>query len=80
MNLILRQCKKVAETAYMINWYYLPQNIILALLLIILRSRITIKITAGKFFHMSIATFGAVSIEKILNKFYKLKFYHIKCI
>jgi len=46
-------------------------------MLIILRSRIVIKITAGKIFHMSIETFGVVSIEEILNKFYKLlsKFY-----
>jgi len=45
----------------MTNWYYLPHKTILSLMLIILRSRIVIKITAGKIFHMSIETFGVVS-------------------
>ncbi|GAB1864858.1 Odorant receptor [Camponotus japonicus] len=59
-ELVADQCKKVGEAAYMINWYYLPHKTVLGLILIILRSRIVIKITAGKIFHMSIATFGVV--------------------
>ncbi|XP_011257832.3 odorant receptor 83a [Camponotus floridanus] len=59
-ELVANQCKKVGEAAYMINWYYLPHKTVLGLILIILRSRIVIKITAGKIFHMSIATFGVV--------------------
>lgn len=59
---LLRQCKKVGEAAYMTNWYYLSHKTVLGLILIILRSRTVIKITAGKVFHMSISTFGVVSI------------------
>ncbi|XP_014484211.1 PREDICTED: odorant receptor 13a-like [Dinoponera quadriceps] len=59
-ELVTDQCKKVGEAAYMINWYALPHKTALDLILIILRSSIVIKITAGKIFHMSIATFGVV--------------------
>ncbi|KAF3054512.1 Odorant receptor 185 [Nylanderia fulva] len=59
-ELVTGQCKKVGEAAYMTNWYQLPNKTILGLILIILRSRTVIKITAGKIFHMSIATFGVV--------------------
>lgn len=45
----------------MTNWYYLPHKTVPSLILINLRSRIVIKITAGKIFHMSIPTFGLVS-------------------
>jgi len=48
----------------MTNWYQLPRKTILGLILIILRSSTVIKITAGKIFHMSISTFGDVSIVK----------------
>lgn len=47
----------------MTDWYQLPHKTVLGLILIILRSRIVIKITAGKIFHMSIPTFGVVSIK-----------------
>lgn len=50
----------------MTNWYQLPHNTVLGLILVILRSSKVIKITAGKIFHMSIATFGDVSIASIL--------------
>jgi len=53
----------------MTDWYQLPHKTVLDLILIILRSRIVIKITAGKIFHMSIQTFGVVSIMKIVNDF-----------
>jgi len=53
----------------MTDWYQLPHKTVLDLILIILRSRIVIKITAGKIFHMSIQTFGVVSITKIVNDF-----------
>ncbi|XP_032669659.1 odorant receptor 82a-like [Odontomachus brunneus] len=61
-ELVTEQCKKVGEAAYMTNWYHLPHKTALGLILIILRSSIAIKITAGKIFHMSIPTFGVVSI------------------
>ncbi|XP_077269675.1 odorant receptor 10-like [Temnothorax americanus] len=59
-ELVTDQCKKVGEVAYMTDWYELPHKIVLDLILIILRSRVVIKITAGKIFHMSIQTFGVV--------------------
>ncbi|XP_020279296.1 odorant receptor 82a-like [Pseudomyrmex gracilis] len=59
-ELVTDQCKKVGEAVYMTNWYSLPHKTALDLLLIIVRSRIVIKITAGKIFHMSIPTFGTV--------------------
>ncbi|XP_018343943.1 PREDICTED: odorant receptor 4-like [Trachymyrmex septentrionalis] len=59
-ELVSNQCKKVGEVAYMTDWYQLPHKIVLGLILIILRSRIVTKITAGKIFHMSIQTFGVV--------------------
>lgn len=48
----------------MTNWYDLPRKTVLGLILVIIRSNIVIKITAGKIFHMSIETFGNVSIIK----------------
>lgn len=45
----------------MTNWYKLPHKTALGLILIIARSSNVIKITAGKLFQLSIATFGDVS-------------------
>lgn len=47
----------------MINWYRLPHKTALGLILIISRSSTVIKLTAGKLVHLSIATFGDVSIS-----------------
>ncbi|XP_076760937.1 uncharacterized protein LOC143429290 [Xylocopa sonorina] len=57
---LTEQCKKVGEVVYMTNWYYLPDKVILDLILIIVRSNVVIDITAGKFVHLSIYTFGQV--------------------
>ncbi|XP_020295544.1 odorant receptor 4-like [Pseudomyrmex gracilis] len=54
------QCKHVGEMAYMTNWYELPHQTARGFVLIIARSSNVIKITAGKLFHLSIATFGDV--------------------
>nr|XP_012214659.1 PREDICTED: uncharacterized protein LOC105667432 [Linepithema humile] len=54
------QCGQVGEIAYMTNWYLLPGNTALGLVLIILRSSIIIKITAGKMIELSLSTFGNV--------------------
>ncbi|XP_034171930.1 odorant receptor 4-like [Osmia lignaria lignaria] len=54
------QCKKVGEAVYMTEWYYLPDKYILDLLLIISRSSVAIKMTAGKFVQMSLITFSSV--------------------
>lgn len=52
---------KVGEVVYMTNWYYLPDKMILDLILIIARSSVVVQITAGKLIHMSIQTFTDVS-------------------
>ncbi|KAG5319286.1 OR4 protein, partial [Pseudoatta argentina] len=55
---VTEQCKQVGEIAYMTNWYCLPHKTARSLVLIISRSSSVIKLTAGKLFHLSIATFG----------------------
>lgn len=45
----------------MTNWYELSHKTAISLVLIIARSSNVIKITAGKLFQLSIATFGDVS-------------------
>jgi hypothetical protein len=47
--------------AYMTKWYKLHNKTALALVLIIGRSSNVTKMTAGKLFQLSIATFGDVS-------------------
>ncbi|XP_076675869.1 odorant receptor 4-like isoform X2 [Andrena cerasifolii] len=59
-EILMEQCKKVGEVVYMTNWYYLPVKAILDLRLIITRSSVVIKMTAGKLIHMSVYTFGDV--------------------
>ncbi|CAL7936654.1 unnamed protein product [Xylocopa violacea] len=57
---LTEQCRKVGDIVYMTNWYYLPDKMILDLILVIGRSNIVVDITAGKIIHMSIDTFGQV--------------------
>ncbi|XP_025265284.1 uncharacterized protein LOC105252252 isoform X2 [Camponotus floridanus] len=57
---LTEQCKNVGEKAYMINWYELPHETALDLVLIIARSNNVIRLTAGKLFQLSIATFGDI--------------------
>ncbi|KAL0117020.1 hypothetical protein PUN28_010114 [Cardiocondyla obscurior] len=59
-EIVTEQCKYVGEMAYMTNWYNLHHKTALGLVLIIVRSSNVIKFTAGKLFHLSIATFGDV--------------------
>ncbi|XP_026668778.1 odorant receptor 4-like [Ceratina calcarata] len=59
-EILTEECRKVGEVVYMTNWYYLPDNHILDLIMIIARSSVVVQITAGKIFHMSIYTFGDV--------------------
>nr|XP_012135245.1 PREDICTED: odorant receptor 4-like [Megachile rotundata] len=54
------QCKSIGETVYMTNWYYLPNKDILDLIMIISRSHMMTKITAGKVVPMSFDTFASV--------------------
>ncbi|KAM0725284.1 hypothetical protein ACS0PU_008770 [Formica fusca] len=44
----------------MTKWYLLPGNSALGFVLIILRSSIVVKITAGKMIELSLSTFGNV--------------------
>ncbi|XP_018046458.1 PREDICTED: odorant receptor 22c-like [Atta colombica] len=59
-GIVTEQCKLVGEMAYMTDWYNLHYTTARSLILIIARSNDVIKITAGKLFHLSIATFGDV--------------------
>jgi len=52
----------------MINWYELPHKSALGFVLVIARSSNVIKMTAGKLFQLSIATFGDVSNRYITLK------------
>ncbi|XP_011684716.1 PREDICTED: odorant receptor 63a-like [Wasmannia auropunctata] len=59
-EILTQQCKKVGETAYMIDWYRLPRKTALGLILVISRSSAVIKITAGKLVQLSVVTFSDV--------------------
>ncbi|XP_011684389.1 PREDICTED: odorant receptor 82a-like [Wasmannia auropunctata] len=59
-EIITEQCKKVGEMAYFTNWYRLPHKTALGMVLIISRSSVVIKITAGKLVQLSLITFGDV--------------------
>ncbi|XP_018364254.1 PREDICTED: odorant receptor 22c-like [Trachymyrmex cornetzi] len=59
-EIVTEQCKLVGEIAYMTDWYNLHHTTARGLILIIARSNNVVKITAGKLFHLSIATFGNV--------------------
>ncbi|XP_071862691.1 uncharacterized protein [Bombus fervidus] len=61
-EILTEQCKKVGEVVYMTNWYYLPGKTILDLIMVIARSNMVVHITAGKLVHMSVYTFGSVSL------------------
>jgi len=55
----------------MTDWYNLHYKTALGLVLIIARSNTVIKITAGKLFQLSIATFGDVSNAYIFKKTFR---------
>ncbi|XP_014612513.1 PREDICTED: odorant receptor 4-like [Polistes canadensis] len=59
-ELLVDQCKKVGAASYNIEWYRLPKNVGLSLILLIAISNCPSKITAGKFFELSLFTFGKV--------------------
>ncbi|XP_076642172.1 odorant receptor 26 [Halictus rubicundus] len=54
------QCLQVGEKAYMTQWYRLPHKTAAGLTLMISRSRMVTRITAGKLLPISISTFGDV--------------------
>ncbi|KAG7198556.1 hypothetical protein KM043_005921 [Ampulex compressa] len=57
-EILAEKCEKISEVAYMTDWYRLPRKIALGMILIISRSNIIPKITAGKIIQLSILTFG----------------------
>nr|XP_012135240.1 PREDICTED: uncharacterized protein LOC100875960 [Megachile rotundata] len=63
---LTEQCKKVGEKAYSVEWYRLSHRTALSLVMIISRSSMVIKITAGKIIRISLATFGDVSIKTLI--------------
>lgn len=52
----------------MTDWYRLPHKTTLSLILVIARSSVVIKITAGKLVQLSIVTFSDVSINRLFKK------------
>ncbi|XP_076676298.1 uncharacterized protein LOC143373193 [Andrena cerasifolii] len=61
-EVLTEQCKKIGEEVYMTDWYHLPYKNAHDLIMIIARSSVVTKITAGKIIHMSVYTFGDVSM------------------
>ncbi|KAF7382367.1 hypothetical protein HZH68_015286 [Vespula germanica] len=59
-ELLADECKKMAESTYMINWYQLKGKKALSLILIISMSLSSSRLTAGKFIDLSLRSFGDV--------------------
>ncbi|XP_017759759.1 PREDICTED: odorant receptor 4-like [Eufriesea mexicana] len=57
---ITEKCKKIGDIIYTTKWYQLPEKDILNLIMIISRSGVEVKITAGKLINTSVYTFGNV--------------------
>ena len=51
----------------MTNWYHLPDKDILSMIMIISRSSVEVKMTAGKIIDMSVFTFASVRYYNSLN-------------
>ncbi|EZA52122.1 ObirOr5-L26 [Ooceraea biroi] len=59
-EILSEQCGQIGDTAYMTNWYLLRRNNAVGFVLIILKSNVVVKITAGKMIELSLSTFGDV--------------------
>ncbi|XP_035737176.1 uncharacterized protein LOC118448251 [Vespa mandarinia] len=59
-ELLEHECKKIAESTYMINWYQLKGKKALSLILIISMSLSSTRLTAGKFIELSLKSFSDV--------------------
>ncbi|XP_003691293.1 odorant receptor 4-like [Apis florea] len=59
-EVLTERCKEVGNIVYMTNWYRLPDKDILNLIMIITRSEVEYKMTAGKIIDMSVITFGNI--------------------
>ncbi|CAL1689209.1 unnamed protein product [Lasius platythorax] len=74
-ELLAEQCTQIGTKSYMINWYYLPDKSALGLTLVMAMSNATIKLTAGKFMELSLASFcsimkAAMAYLNLLRTFY----------
>ncbi|KAG6804471.1 hypothetical protein HZU73_00393 [Apis mellifera caucasica] len=59
-EVLTERCKEIGDMVYMTNWYRLPKKDILNLIMIITRSSVEYKMTAGKIIDMSVITFGNI--------------------
>ncbi|XP_076376033.1 uncharacterized protein LOC143259080 isoform X2 [Megalopta genalis] len=57
---MLHQCRKVGETSYMIDWYRLPEKSKLSVVLIMLMSNSSMKLTAGSIIKLTLSSFATV--------------------
>ncbi|PBC25211.1 Putative odorant receptor 83a [Apis cerana cerana] len=57
-EVLTEKCKEIGNMVYMTNWYRLSDKDILNLIMIITRSSVEYKMTAGKIIDMSVITFG----------------------
>ncbi|XP_076642169.1 odorant receptor 4-like isoform X1 [Halictus rubicundus] len=57
-ELVAEQCRKVGQMSYMIDWYRLPENTKLSLVLIMAVSSSPTKLTAGYLVKLSLASFS----------------------
>ncbi|XP_050479433.1 odorant receptor 4-like [Bombus huntii] len=71
-EVLKEQCQKVGDMVYMTNWYQLPDKNILSIIMIISRSHMEVKITAGKIITMSVYTFGNI-IKTVFTYFNMLR-------
>ncbi|XP_017759709.1 PREDICTED: odorant receptor 4-like [Eufriesea mexicana] len=59
-EILFFECRSIAESAYMINWYLLPDKKALGLILMFVISNSSLKLTAGKLVELSLASFCSV--------------------
>ncbi|XP_031366089.1 odorant receptor 4-like isoform X3 [Apis dorsata] len=59
-EVLTERCKEIGNMVYMTNWYRLHDKDILNLIMIIARSSVEYKMTAGKIMDMSVITFGNI--------------------
>ncbi|KOX73711.1 hypothetical protein WN51_13789 [Melipona quadrifasciata] len=66
-EVLSEKCKNIGDMVYMTNWYRLPDKDILSLIMIIRRSSVKVKMTAGKIIDMSLFTFASVCLHNFFN-------------
>ncbi|XP_076376055.1 odorant receptor 82a-like isoform X2 [Megalopta genalis] len=59
-ELVAEECRKVGATSYMIDWYRLPEKSKLGVVLIMLMSNSSVKLTAGSIIKLSLSSFATV--------------------